>query len=86
MPTVEIYTKENCPYCTAAKILLNDKNVIFEEYDAEFDEDLRAEMIERSGGRSTFPEIFINDKHIGGFDDLKKLDEEGKLDHLLQDV
>lgn len=84
MPTVEIYTKKNCPYCTAAKILLDDRNISFEEYDAEFDEDLRKEMIERSSGRSTFPEIFINNKHIGGFDDLKKLDQEGKLDDLLK--
>ncbi len=83
MIRVEIYTKKNCPYCTAAKILLGDKNVTFEEHDAEFDEELRAEMIERSGGRTTFPEIFINNNHIGGFDDLSKLDQEGKLDDLL---
>lgn len=83
MPKVEIYTKKNCPYCTAAKILLNDKNVVYEEYEAEFDLTRREEMLARSNGRKTFPEIFINGEHIGGFDDMNKLEQEGKLDELL---
>ncbi len=81
---VEIYTKQFCPYCTAAKALLDSKNIIYEEIDAEFDEERKAEMIKRSGGRRTFPEIFINGKHVGGFDDLNALEQTGKLDELLQ--
>lgn len=84
MAKVEIYTKQYCPYCTAAKALLEDKGVKYEEIEAEFDEERKAEMIQRSGGRSTFPEIFINGEHIGGFDDLSALDQDGKLDQLLQ--
>ncbi len=84
MAKVEIYTKQFCPYCTAAKVLLEDKSIAYQEIEAEFDEERKAEMIRRSGGRSTFPEIFINGEHIGGFDDLSALDQEGKLDELLQ--
>ncbi len=84
MAKVEIYTKQLCPYCTAAKALLEDKGVAYEEIEAEFDEERTAEMIRRSGGRSTFPDVFINGEHIGGFDDLSALDQEGKLDELLQ--
>lgn len=85
MAKVEIYTKQNCPYCTAAKALLDDRGVSYQEIDAEFDEVLKSEMIERSGGRKTFPEIFINGEHIGGFDDMKQLDENGRLDALLNE-
>ncbi len=83
MAKVEIYTKKNCPYCTAAKALLDDKGVPFEEIDAEYDEDLKNQMIQRSGGRKTFPEIFINGEHIGGFDDMKVLEDNGTLDAML---
>lgn len=82
---VEIYTKQHCPYCTAAKALLEDKGVEFEEINAEFDEEKKAEMIQRSGGRRTFPEIFINGEHVGGYDDLSKLDQDGKLDEILNE-
>lgn len=85
MAKVEIYTKRNCPYCTAAKELLNGKGVPFDEIDAEFDEDLKNEMIQRSGGRKTFPEIFINGEHIGGFDDMKKIEDDGTLDEILNE-
>lgn len=81
---VEIYTKTNCPYCTAAKNLFNERGVEYTEYDAEHDEALRAQMLERSNGRRTFPEIFINGEHVGGYDDLHLLDEEGKLDDMLK--
>ncbi len=84
MAKVEIYTRQLCPYCTAAKELLNSKKVEFIEYHAGEDEDLKTEMLNRSNGRRTFPEIFINDKHIGGFDDMNALEQEGKLDELLQ--
>lgn len=84
MAKVEIYTRQQCPYCTAAKELLASKNVEFIEYHAGEDEDLKTEMLNRSNGRRTFPEIFINDKHIGGFDDMNALEQEGKLDELLQ--
>ncbi len=84
MAKVEIYTKSNCPYCTAAKALLDDKGVAYEEIHAEFDEALKAQMLERSGGRRTFPEIFINGQHVGGFDDMKALDEDGRLDEMLK--
>ncbi len=84
MAKVEIYTRQQCPYCTAAKELLASKKVEFIEYHAGEDEDLKTEMLNRSNGRRTFPEIFINDKHIGGFDDMNALEQEGKLDELLQ--
>lgn len=85
MAKVEIYTRKLCPYCTAAKELLASKNVEFTEYHAGEDEDLKTEMLNRSNGRRTFPEIFINDKHIGGFDDMNALEQDGKLDELLKD-
>lgn len=85
MAKVEIYTRELCPYCTAAKELLHAKHVKFIEYHAGEDEDLKQEMLNRSNGRRTFPEIFINDKHIGGFDDMNALEQNGTLDKMLQE-
>ena len=84
MLKVEIYTKLSCPYCTAAKELLNSKGAQFIEYRAGEDEKLKEEMLARSNGHRTFPEIFINGKHIGGFDDLSALDQNGELDALLR--
>ncbi|HLX05168.1 MAG TPA: glutaredoxin 3 [Candidatus Binatus sp.] len=83
MAKVEMYTTTYCPFCTRAKSLLKSKNVAFEEIDVTEDEALRAKMVELSGGRRSVPEIFINGKIIGGFDELKALNDAGKLDGLL---
>jgi glutaredoxin 3 len=84
MPKVVIYTKPFCPYCARAVNLLRDKGVAFEEIDdAAFNSAKKAEMVEKSGGRSTFPQIFIDGRHIGGCDELVALDRQGELDPLL---
>jgi glutaredoxin 3 len=77
-----IYTRQMCSYCSAAKALLTQKGAAFTEYDASFSPDLRAEMVQKSG-RSTFPQIFIGGKHIGGFDDMNALNRAGSLDALI---
>lgn len=82
MPPVMIYTRQLCGYCTAAKRLLADKGVTFEEIDATGAPERRNEMISRSG-RYTFPQIFIGNQHIGGCDDLYALQARGELDRLL---
>jgi glutaredoxin 3 len=82
MPAVTIYTKSWCPYCSAAKDLLVRKNVSFTEFDITGKADLRDEMVRRSG-RSTVPQIFIGDAHVGGCDDLYALDQSGALDPML---
>ena len=79
---VEIYTKPTCPYCIRAKTLLQSKNVDFIEYDVSDPADQDA-MIERANSRRTVPQIFINDEHIGGCDDLYALERSGQLDQLL---
>jgi glutaredoxin 3 len=83
MARIEIYTRAFCPYCTRAKALLNDKGASFEEYDVTMGGPKRAEMVQRASGGTTAPQIFIDDAHIGGSDDLAALDREGKLDALL---
>lgn len=83
MPKVEIYTKFLCPYCTRAKSLLKAKRAVFEEIDITLCGNRRAEMINRSNGRATVPQIFIGGRHIGGSDDLADLEAAGKLDALL---
>lgn len=83
MAKVEIYTKFLCPYCTRAKALLTGKGVAFEEHDISMGGPLRAEMLERAGGRNTVPQVFIDGRHIGGSDDLAAMDRAGKLDPLL---
>ena len=83
MAEVMIYTRQLCGFCTAAKRLLEKKGVSFTEHDATFDQKLRQEMIRKANGRSTFPQIFIAGKHVGGCDDLHDLDRSGKLDQLL---
>ncbi len=83
-PSVTIYTKDYCPYCVRAKALLSHKGVVFNEIKIDAQPELRPDMIARSGGRSTVPQIFINDQHIGGCDDLHALDAQGRLDTLLQ--
>jgi glutaredoxin 3 len=82
MADVTIYTRMMCGYCAAAKRLLDSKGVAYTEHDASFSPELRQEMIQRSG-RSTFPQIFIGETHVGGSDDLHALDAAGKLDPLL---
>jgi glutaredoxin 3 len=84
MPTIEIYTQPWCPYCARAMHLLTGKGVEFREIDAPHGSAERQESTRRSGGRTTVPQIFINDQHIGGCDDLVALDRAGKLDPLLQ--
>jgi Glutaredoxin, GrxC family len=84
MAHVEIYTRAFCGYCARATNLLRDKGVDFEEYDLTMGGPKRAEMIERTNGRATFPQIFIGGQHIGGSDDLMALEQSGKLDQLLQ--
>ncbi|WP_292035101.1 MULTISPECIES: glutaredoxin 3 [unclassified Brevundimonas] len=83
MAEVVIYTKPGCPYCIAAMGLLNRKGVAFTEIVASNDPAKKAEMVERAGGKSTFPQIFIGDKHVGGSDDIHALDARGGLDPLL---
>lgn len=82
MAKIEIYTKPYCPYCERAKALLEDKGADYKEIVASSDPDLRAEMNERSG-RFTYPQIFIDDLHVGGCDDLMALNQRGGLDPLL---
>jgi glutaredoxin 3 len=83
MARVEIYTKFGCPYCARAKALLGEKNVQFEEYEINSTVGKRDEMLERSGGRHTVPQVFIDDRHVGGSDDLAELERKGELDGLL---
>jgi glutaredoxin 3 len=82
MARVTIYTKSWCPYCAAAKELLTRKGVSFEEIEISGRNDLRDEMVQRSG-RATVPQIFIGERHVGGCDDLYALDNRGDLDPLL---
>lgn len=82
MAHVTIYTRPFCGYCARALKLLTEKGADFEEIEAGMDPIKRKEMIERSGG-STFPQIFIGDRHIGGCDELMTLDRKGELDPLL---
>jgi glutaredoxin 3 len=79
---IVIYTKPGCPYCIAAKGLLDKKGADYQEIVASNDPEKKAEMVQRSG-RSTFPQIFIDGKHIGGSDDIHALDRSGGLDPLL---
>ena len=83
MPKVEMYTKFMCPFCIRAKSLLKKKGVKVIDIPAANDRAKRAEMNERSGGRNTFPQIFIDNVHVGGCDDLTAMDRAGKLDPLL---
>ncbi|EHC16104.1 glutaredoxin 3 [Fischerella thermalis BR2B] len=80
---VEIYTWQTCPYCIRAKMLLWWKGVNFTEYKIDGNETARAKMAERAKGRRTVPQIFINNQHVGGCDDLYELDKKGQLDTLL---
>jgi glutaredoxin 3 len=81
MAKVEIYTTKLCPYCYRAKALLDKKGIPFREVDVSFDPAMRRQLVDRTG-RRTVPQIFINDKSVGGYDDIAALDEEGELTRL----
>ena len=83
MPAVEIYTREFCGYCDAAKALLRRKGVTFTEIDVTGNRERREEMTSRADGRMTVPQIFIGSTHVGGCDELYALDQSGELDPLL---
>jgi glutaredoxin 3 len=83
MSKVEIYTKGYCPYCQRAKALLSEKGVDFLEFKVDQQPELRDVMIKRANGGYTVPQIFINDEHIGGCDDMYALESKDKLDTLL---
>lgn len=83
MKKVEIYTSPLCGFCHAAKRLLTNKGVAFEETNVMINPGKRTEMLQRSGGRSSVPQIFIDGRHIGGFDDLSELEYDDKLDAML---
>ncbi|OGI20087.1 MAG: glutaredoxin 3 [Candidatus Melainabacteria bacterium RIFCSPHIGHO2_02_FULL_34_12] len=83
-PTVEIYTWDHCPYCQRAIQLLDKKGIKYNRYRIDGDEIAREKMAVRANARRTVPQIFINDKHIGGCDDIHALEEKGELDRLLQ--
>jgi glutaredoxin 3 len=85
MARVEIYTKWTCPYCARAKGLLAEKGIEYDEYEISTDPEKRAEMIQRSNGRTTVPQVFVGEVHVGGSDDLFMLESAGKLDTMLQD-
>jgi len=84
MAKIEIYTSPFCGFCWRAKSLLQDKGAAFDEIDITFHPGRRPEMLERANGSSTVPQIFIDDAHIGGCDELLALDHKGGLDPLLQ--
>lgn len=84
MSQVTIYTKAYCPYCVRAKSVLDKKGVAYQEVRIDEQPELRPQMIERAGGRTTVPQIFIGAQHIGGCDDMLALDAAGKLDPLLK--
>nr|WP_136251447.1 glutaredoxin 3 [Ningiella ruwaisensis] len=83
MQNVVIYTKDYCPYCSRAKALLTQKGVSFTEFDLMQQPELKAEMVEKANGRTTVPQIFIGETHVGGCDDLFALEGSKKLDALL---
>lgn len=81
---VEIYTWATCPFCIRAKALLNSKDVSYTEYEIGGDNDAREKMKERTGGASSLPQIFVDDIHYGGCDNLYALDSKGELDKILK--
>ncbi len=84
MPEITIYVKPGCPYCARALALLDAKGASYHTITASIDPDIRAEMVARAHGRTTFPQIFIGATHVGGCDDLHALDAKGQLDPLLR--
>lgn len=84
MARVEIYTKFGCPYCHRAKRLLDEKSVDYEEYEINSQSGKREEMLQRAPGRTTVPQIFIGGRHVGGSDNLARLEQSGQLDAMLE--
>jgi len=84
MKKVVIYTGPMCNYCSAAKHLLNKKKINYEEIDIGYDDKKREEMLKKSNGAKTIPQIFIEEKHVGGYVELKALENKGVLDKLLK--
>ena len=82
-PTIVMYSTQMCPYCDRARLLFQRKQVAIQEIKIDEHPEQRELMLQRSGGRRTVPQIFIGDRHIGGFDDLAALDRQGGLDPLL---
>ena len=83
MPRVELYTTPSCPFCVRAKRLLAERHIAYTEFDVSEDDDLRAEIMERTG-RRTVPQIFIDGRSIGGFEELAALDAAGELHDLAE--
>ena len=86
MPKIEVYSTAVCPYCVAAKNLLKSKGLEWDEVRVDADPAQRDLMLQRSGGRRTVPQIFVNDQHVGGYDDLVAADRNGKLKQLLDEA
>ncbi len=84
MAKVQVYTTPYCAFCVRAKMLLQRRGVEFEEIDVSGDPELRTKLVEMSGGRRTVPKIFVNDRIVGGYEELRALDDAGKLDDLLR--
>lgn len=84
MPNIEIYSTAMCPFCVSAKNLLKSKGLEWTELRIDSDTAAREQMLDRSGGRRTVPQIFVNDQHVGGFDDLVAADRSGKLAQMLE--
>ena len=83
MASVEIYTKTFCPYCWKAKAFLESKGLAYREISVDFGGEVRQQMIQRANGRTTVPQIFIREEHVGGCDDLLALESSGRLDDLV---
>ena len=84
MADVEVYTQPGCPFCTRAKRILDNKGVAYREIHAPHGSPERSQAAQRSGGRGTVPQVFIDGSHVGGCDDLQALDRAGKLEGLLK--
>lgn len=83
MAKIEIYTTQSCPFCIKAKSLLEEKEAGYEEIRVDKIQEKMAEAVERSGGKRTVPQIFIDNQHVGGYDELNALEKQGMLDHML---
>lgn len=86
MAEVTIYTRAFCGFCTAAKRLLDQKGVAYEEHDATMKPSVRAEMVQRANGGNTFPQVFVGDRHVGGCTELYEAERRGEFDRLLAEV
>ncbi len=84
MAKIEVYSGDYCPYCMRAKALLKQRELEFVEYNVQSEPEKRVEMVERAPGVRTIPQIFINDRHVGGCDELYALDKKGELNNWLE--